>query len=26
VENNNPSLVEPVTAELEQHHDHETLI
>jgi putative SOS response-associated peptidase YedK len=26
VENNNPSLVEPVTAELEQHHDQETLI
>jgi putative SOS response-associated peptidase YedK len=26
VDNNNPSLVEPVTAEPEQHHDQETLI
>ena len=26
VENNNPTLVEPVTAEPEQHHDQETLI
>jgi len=26
VENNNPSLLEPVTAEPEQHHDQETLI